>query len=87
MKPYIRVVQRPVRGDLGAPQSRVVKRVEIVDGDHTINLPCQDMRIEHPVGGVSYVTLSTPWFTEVIESDGTDEDVAEVGLVKPRSYP
>jgi hypothetical protein len=62
-RPYVRIVRRPMKA--GEPTMAVVQRVEIVDGDTVINLPCQDLEVFHPVQGVSYVRLATPFFTEV----------------------
>ena len=69
--PYVRITRRPTQG-VGRPQTRLIKRVEVVDGDRVIHLPVQDITISEPVGGVRAVTFTTPFFAEVIEADGTE---------------
>ena len=83
MRPYVRIVRKPMKA--GEATTRAVERVEVVDGDHVINLPCQDLEIFHPVQGISYVRLSTPFFTEVTSAFALIEEPEVVPIETERS--
>lgn len=70
-QPYVRITRRPSQG-IGRPQTRLIKRVELVDGNRVMLLPVQDIVINEPIGGPRFVTFTTQFFAEVIEQDGTE---------------
>jgi hypothetical protein len=73
VRAYVRIVRRPLEGKAGEVQARIIKRVEVFDGERTIELPVQDLNIQHPVSGPSFVTFSTPFFLEVTETEVNPE--------------
>lgn len=62
---WIRVVRAP---STGQPDARPVKRVEFIrEGNVFGKILASDVKVELPVSGPAYLTLSTPFFEEVFE--------------------